>query len=129
MVQYLSFNRTLLSDRLRNEYVVKITGRVTQRPEESRNPKLPTGEVEIYADRIEVLNAVHKQLPFQVSSADIESVREELRLKYRYLDLRRERMAQNMQLRHQVIKSMRRFLEDEQHFMEVETPVFNSFYS
>lgn len=110
-------------DRLRNEYVVKITGRVTQRPEESLNPKLPTGEVEIYADRIELLNAVHKQLPFQVSTADIESVREELRLKYRYLDLRRERMARNMQLRHQTIKSMRRFLEDEQNFIEVETPV------
>ena len=110
-------------DRLRNEYVVKITGRVTQRPEESLNPKLPTGEVEIYADEIEVLNAVHKQLPFQVSTADLESVREDLRLKYRYLDLRRERMSRNMQLRHQVIKSMRRFLEDEQNFMEVETPV------
>lgn len=110
-------------DRLRNEYVVKITGRVTQRPEESRNPKLPTGEVEIYAARIEVLNAVYKQLPFQVSSADLESVREELRLKYRYLDLRRERMARNMQLRHQTIKSMRRFLEDQQNFIEVETPV------
>ena len=110
-------------DRLRNEYVVKITGRVTQRPEESLNPKLPTGEVEIYADRIEVLNAVHKQLPFQVSTADIESVREELRLKYRYLDLRRERMSRNMQLRHQTIKSIRRFLEDEENFMEVETPV------
>lgn len=110
-------------DRLRNEYVVKITGRVTERPEESRNPRLPSGEIEIYADRVEVLNAVYKSLPFQVSSADNESVREELRLKYRYLDLRRERMARNMQLRHQVIKSMRRFLEDQQHFMEVETPV------
>jgi aspartyl-tRNA synthetase len=66
---------------LRNEYVVKITGRVFQRPEESRNSKLPTGEVEIYADRIELLNRVEKQLPFQVSTAEAESVREELRLK------------------------------------------------
>ena len=108
---------------LRNEYVVKITGRVSQRPEESLNPKLGTGEVEIYADQIEILNAVRKQLPFQVSSAEGESVREDLRLKYRYLDLRRERMSRNLQLRHQIIKTLRRYLEDDQGFMEVETPV------
>ncbi|MDJ0501795.1 MAG: aspartate--tRNA ligase, partial [Nostocales cyanobacterium LE14-WE4] len=108
---------------LRNEYVVEITGRVTQRPPESLNPRLPTGEVEIYADKIELLNAVRKQLPFQVSTADTETVREDLRLKYRYLDLRRERMAQNMQLRHQVIKAMRRYLEDLEGFIEVETPI------
>lgn len=108
---------------LRNEYVVKITGRVSARPAESLNPKLPTGEVEIYADRIEILNAVRRQLPFQVSSADEESVREDLRLRYRYLDLRRERMNRNLQLRHQVVKAMRRFLEDEEQFIEIETPV------
>ena len=108
---------------LRNEYVVAITGRVTQRPPESLNPRLPTGEVEIYADKIELLNAVRKQLPFQVSTADTETVREDLRLKYRYLDLRRERMAQNMQLRHQVIKAMRRYLEDLEGFIEIETPI------
>ncbi|MEO3707230.1 aspartate--tRNA ligase [Trichormus azollae] len=108
---------------IRNEYVVEITGRVTQRPAESLNPRIPTGEVEIYADKIELLNAVRKQLPFQVSTADTETVREDLRLKYRYLDLRRERMAQNMQLRHQVVKAMRRYLEDTEGFIEVETPV------
>lgn len=108
---------------LRNEYVVKISGRVTQRPDESLNPRLDTGEVEIYADQIEVLNAVRKQLPFQVSTTETESVREDLRLKYRYLDLRRERMSRNLQLRHQVIKTLRRYLEDEQGFMEVETPI------
>lgn len=111
------------ADGLRNEYVVKITGRVTQRPPESLNSRIPTGEVEVYADQIELLNAVRKQLPFQVSMADQESVREDLRLKYRYLDLRRERMSRNLQLRHQVIKSIRRFLEDQEGFMEVETPV------
>jgi aspartyl-tRNA synthetase len=108
---------------LRNEYVVEITGKVSQRPPESLNPRLPTGEVEIYADNIKLLNAVRKQLPFQVSTADTETVREDLRLKYRYLDLRRERMAQNMQLRHQVIKAMRRYLEDLEGFIEVETPI------
>ncbi|NEN96539.1 MAG: aspartate--tRNA ligase [Moorea sp. SIO3I7] len=111
------------ADHLRNEYVVKVTGRVTKRPDESLNPKLPTGEVEIYALYIELLNKVRKQLPFQVSSADTESVREDLRLKYRYLDLRRDRMSKNLQLRHQVIRGIRRYLEDEQGFMEVETPV------
>jgi aspartyl-tRNA synthetase len=111
------------ADDLRNEYVVKITGRVTHRPEDSLNPRLSTGEVEVYADRIELLNAVRKQLPFQVSVTDSEPVREELRLKYRYLDLRRDRMNHNLQLRHQVIKTMRRYLEDVQGFMEVETPV------
>ena len=111
------------ADDLRNEYVVKVTGRVTQRPPESLNPRIPTGEVEIYADQIELLNAVNKQLPFQVSTADSESVREDLRLRYRYLDLRRERMSRNLQLRHQVVKAIRRYLEDEQGFIEVETPM------
>ncbi|MGI0491339.1 aspartate--tRNA ligase [Alkalinema pantanalense CENA528] len=108
---------------IRNEYVIKVTGRVSKRPEESLNTKIPTGEIEIYADEIEILSAVRKQLPFQVSSAETETVKEELRLKYRYLDLRRERMSKNLQLRHQVIKSARRFLEDEEQFTEVETPI------
>ncbi|MBD1842466.1 aspartate--tRNA ligase [Cyanobacteria bacterium FACHB-63] len=108
---------------LRNEYVIKIIGRVTKRPDESLNSKIPTGEIEIYADEIEILNSVRKQLPFQVSAADTESVREELRLRYRYLDLRRDRMSRNLQVRHQLIKSMRRFLEDTEGFVEVETPI------
>jgi aspartyl-tRNA synthetase len=112
-----------VADQLRNEYVVKVTGRVSKRPPESLNPKLPTGEVEIYADSIELLNAVRKQLPFQVSTADFEPVREDLRLRYRYLDLRRQRMAQNLQTRHAVVKAMRRFLEDQEGFVEVETPI------
>ncbi|MBW4521088.1 MAG: aspartate--tRNA ligase [Scytolyngbya sp. HA4215-MV1] len=108
---------------LRNEYVVKVTGRVSQRPSDSLNPRLATGEVEVYADHIELFNAVNRQLPFQVSAAETENVREELRLKYRYLDLRRERMSRNLQLRHQVTKTLRRYLEDVQGFMEVETPI------
>ncbi|MEG4420240.1 aspartate--tRNA ligase [Microcoleus sp. LAD1_D5] len=111
------------AEALRSEYVLKITGRVSHRPEESLNPKLPTGEVEIYADEIELLNAVRKQLPFQVATADTENVREDLRLKYRYLDLRRDRMSRNLQLRHQVVKAMRRHLEDVGGFIEVETPI------
>jgi aspartyl-tRNA synthetase len=112
-----------IAEQLRNEYVVKIEGRVSQRPPASLNAKLPTGQVEIYADHIELLNAVRKQLPFQVSSADTETVREDLRLKYRYLDLRRERMSQNLKLRHDIVKAIRRFLEDQENFIEVETPI------
>ena len=108
---------------LRNEYVVKITGRVTARPEDSLNPKLPTGEIEVYADKIELLNSVRKLLPFQVSTHNSDPVREDLRLKYRYLDLRRDRMSKNLQLRHQVVKAVRRYLEDEQGFIEIETPI------
>ncbi len=111
------------AESLRSEYVVRIIGRVSQRPEESLNTKLPTGEVEIYADRIELLNAVSKQLPFQISGADSELVREDVRLKYRYLDLRRDRLNQNLQMRHQVVKAMRRYLEDENNFIEIETPI------
>ncbi|MBD2107498.1 aspartate--tRNA ligase [Nodosilinea sp. FACHB-13] len=111
------------ADPLRNEYVVKIQGRVSQRQEGSVNPKLPTGEIEIYADTIELLNAVRKPLPFQVSTADSETVREDLRLRYRYLDLRRDRMAQNLRIRHEVTKAIRRFLEDQEGFYEVETPI------
>ncbi len=111
------------AEALRNEYVVKITGRVTARPEDSLNPKLPTGEIEVYADKIELLNSVRKLLPFQVSTHNADPVREDLRLKYRYLDLRRDRMSRNLQLRHQVVKAIRRYLEDEQGFIEVETPI------
>ncbi|MBD2429768.1 MULTISPECIES: aspartate--tRNA ligase [Fischerella] len=108
---------------LRNEYVIKVTGRVSQRPEESLNSRIPTGEIEIYADNIELLNAVRKQLPFQVSSSETDPVREDLRLKYRYLDLRRPQMTRNLQLRYQVVKAMRRYLEDVEGFVEVETPI------
>ncbi|MBW4435262.1 MAG: aspartate--tRNA ligase [Pelatocladus maniniholoensis HA4357-MV3] len=108
---------------LRNEYVIKVTGRVSQRPDESLNNRIPTGEVEIYAENIELLNAVRKQLPFQVSSSETDTVREDLRLKYRYLDLRRAQMTRNLQLRYQVVKAMRRYLEDIEGFVEVETPI------
>jgi aspartyl-tRNA synthetase len=112
-----------IAEEVRNEYVIKVVGRVTQRPADSINPKLPTGQVEIYADELIILNAVRKQMPFQVSTAEEENVREDLRLRYRYLDLRRDRMAKNMRLRHEIIKAIRRFLEDAEDFIEIETPI------
>ncbi len=111
------------AERLRNEYVIKIIGRVSRRPSESLNSKIKTGEFEIYADSIEILNGVTKQLPFSISGLDEELIKEETRLKYRYLDLRREKMLKNLQLRHKVIKTIRHYLEDNQNFMEVETPI------
>ncbi|MEO0854242.1 MAG: aspartate--tRNA ligase, partial [Cyanobacteria bacterium J06648_11] len=116
-----------LAGDVRNEYVIKVMGTVHRRPDDSLNPRLATGEIEIYADRLEILNRVSQQLPFVISSAEGDeeklAAREELRLRYRYLDLRRERMANNLQLRHQTVKAIRRFLEDEETFTEVETPV------
>jgi aspartyl-tRNA synthetase len=110
-----------IANDMRNEYVVQVTGKVTQRPADSLNPKIATGEIEIYAESIELLNAVHKALPFVVS--DTETVREELRLKYRYLEMRSDKLANNLQLRAQVVKTMRRYLEDECSFTEIETPM------
>lgn len=110
-----------LAGEMRNEYVVKIIGKVSKRPDDSLNPRLATGEVEIYAESIELLNAVSKPLPFLISDAD--TIKEELRLKYRYLDMRGDRLSSNLRLRFEVVKSMRRFLEDEYGFIEVETPI------
>ncbi|MFM7424549.1 MAG: aspartate--tRNA ligase [Elainella sp.] len=111
-----------VAEKLGNEDVIKVVGRVSQRPADSYNSRIATGEIEIYADEIELLSEADA-LPFQVSAAESGPVREEMRLKHRYLDLRRERMSQNMQLRHRVVKAIRRYLEDEQGFIEVETPM------
>ncbi|MFN3927679.1 MAG: aspartate--tRNA ligase [Pseudanabaenaceae cyanobacterium] len=110
-----------IAQTVRNEFVVQVIGTVCLRPADSINPKIPTGAVEVYAEEIEILNRVQKSLPFLVS--DTETVREELRLKYRYLDMRSERMTRNLQLRAQVVKLIRRYLEDQAGFMEVETPI------
>ena len=107
---------------LRNETVIQVEGLVRARPRESINERLATGTIEVLARRITVLNSVKGTLPFPVSVHDEEAVREELRLKHRYLDLRRERMARNLRLRHATVRAIRGFLEGEG-FIEVETPV------
>jgi len=111
-----------LASNLRNETVLQVVGRVRLRPEESLNERLATGAVEVIASQLTVLNAVKKTLPFAVSVHDDGNVREELRLRHRYLDLRRERMARNLRLRHSTIRAARDFLEGEG-FIEVETPI------
>ncbi len=103
----------------RSEWVLQVTGIVRRRPEGAANPNLPTGEIEIDVQSCEVLNP-SKPLPFMVSKD--EDTDESVRLKYRYLDLRHERMQHNLMLRHKVIKFMRDYL-DERGFIEVETPM------
>ena len=106
---------------LRSECVVRITGKVRQRPAGTNNPKIPTGEVEVMVKELEVLN-VAEVLPFPVDDPEVAGkVNEELRLKYRYLDLRRPEMARNLRLRSKVATATRVFM-DEQGFLEVETP-------
>jgi len=107
-----------LADAVRGEFVLRITGRVRRRPEGTVNPELATGEVEIYARQVEILNRA-EPLPFQL---DEDDVNEAVRLKYRYVDLRRPSMQRNLRLRHDVIREFRSFLEDRA-FTEVETPV------
>ena len=105
--------------RLRPEFVVAVSGTVERRSDETLNPKIATGEVEIAAREIAVLSEARRP-PFQI--ADETPVSEDLRLKYRYLDLRRERMQRNLQLRHRVLMAARRSL-DEQGFLDIETPI------
>ena len=111
-----------VAEHLRSETVLQVEGKVRGRPAESLNEKLATGAVEVLASSITVLNSVKGNLPFPVSVHDEENTREELRLRHRYLDLRRKRMNDNLRLRAQTIQAARRFLEDEG-FIEVETPV------
>ncbi len=104
---------------MRNEYVVRVRGEVTRRPQGTENPKLPTGEIEVIASEAEILNR-SKNPPFYINE-EVE-VEESLRLKYRYLDLRRQRMKENIILRYRVVKFIRDFL-DAKGFIEIETPI------
>ncbi|HSL28871.1 MAG TPA: aspartate--tRNA ligase [Anaerolineales bacterium] len=105
---------------VRMEWVLQITGVVQMRPSGMHNPKMQTGDVEVIAESIAVLNPA-KNLPFLVS-AENDLPDENMRLRYRYLDLRRERMTRNLILRHKVVKFMRDFL-DQKNFIEIETPI------
>jgi aspartyl-tRNA synthetase len=105
---------------VRMEWVLQVTGTVHKRPAGMENPRMPTGAVEVIAETVEVLNP-SKTLPFMVSGEN-DLPDENTRLRYRYLDLRRERMTRNMILRHKVLKFMRDFL-DQKNFLEIETPI------
>ena len=107
-----------LAERVRSEYVIKIKGRVRNRPEGTTNASLSSGQVEVLCKELEILNAAETP-PFVLDDADLS---EEVRLKYRYVDLRRPVMQQRMLLRSKVIRELRRFL-DERGFLDMETPV------
>jgi aspartyl-tRNA synthetase len=106
------------AERVRGEFVLRVTGKVRRRPTGTVNPELPTGEVEVVAQEVEILNASATP-PFQI---DEDNLAEETRLAYRVLDLRREPMQRNLRLRHRAAMATRRFL-DQHGFIDIETPV------
>lgn len=105
-------------EKIRNEYVITIKGKVSRRPEETYNEKLPTGQVEIYPEFVEILSEA-KPVPFVL---DDENVSEDVRLKYRYLDIRRPQMYSKLKLRHDVVQAVRNYMNNND-FLEVETPI------
>jgi aspartyl-tRNA synthetase len=106
-----------MAERVRGEYVLRVKGRVRARPEGTANPSMPTGQVELLAAELEILN-VSDTPPFHHD----EHANEELRLRYRYLDLRKEDMQAKLRLRHDVTRSLRRYLDDSG-FIDIETPM------
>ena len=107
-----------IAESVRGEYVLQVLGRVRMRPEGTLNPDLPTGAIELLGLEISVLNSADP-LPFPIEDPDTG---EALRLRYRYLDLRSDRMQRNLRLRHQVIRALRGYLDDRE-FVEMETPI------
>jgi aspartyl-tRNA synthetase len=108
-----------VAEQMRHEFVVQVTGEVMQRPAGTENPKLPTGDIEVIVHEARILNTSQTP-PFYINEeVDVD---ENIRLKYRYLDLRRSRMKDNILLRHRVVRFMRDFL-DARGFVEVETPI------
>jgi len=108
-----------IAQELKNEWVIGVRGQIVKRPSGSENPKIPTGEVEVLVDRIKIFSKANV-LPFNVNEE--EKIDEYIRLKYRFLDLRRPRLQKNLELRHLVTQSVRKYLSDNG-FWEVETPI------
>ncbi|MBT8446725.1 MAG: aspartate--tRNA ligase [Gammaproteobacteria bacterium] len=108
-----------LAERSRSEYVLRVTGRVRERPEGTVNPDMPTGKVEILGKELEILNTSATP-PFQLD--EHEHVHEDVRLRHRYIDLRRAEMQHNLALRAEVTRALRSYL-DERRFMDIETPM------
>lgn len=105
-------------EKLRSEFVVTVKGKITKRPEETYNEKYPTGQVEMYPESIEILSEA-KVLPFTLED---ENVSEDIRLKYRYLDIRNQKMLNNLTTRHNIVTAARNYLNSKD-FLEVETPI------
>ncbi len=103
---------------IKDEFVIQVTGKITKRPPETYNPDLKTGEIEMYPEKVEILSKA-RLLPFELSSDD---TKEDIRLKYRYLDIRRPAMVNNLKLRHDIVRAIRDYMNNLD-FMEVETPI------
>ncbi|WP_262173438.1 aspartate--tRNA ligase [Saccharococcus sp. Marseille-Q5394] len=108
-----------IAETVRNEYVIEVTGKVVERQEQQKNPKVKTGSIEVHVEKIQIINEA-KTPPFMIE--DETDVNEEIRLKYRYLDLRRPALARIFKMRSDITKTVRNFL-DEEGFLEVETPI------
>ena len=124
----LTFNPELGKDlfkkaeNLKNETVIFVSGIVKERPKDSINENISTGRLELNVKEIKILNEIKNNLPFPVSIHDYENTKEELRIKYRYLDLRRGKLINNLKLRHKIMQVARDYL-NENGFTEVETPL------
>lgn len=118
-VTQIVFFKMKAAEELRSEYVIAVKGVVQQRPKGTENPDIPTGEVELSVSELEILNPSLTP-PFELDNAN--EISEEVKLKYRYIDLRRPLAQKKLILRHRIIKSMRDFL-DKKNFIEVETPI------
>ena len=110
-----------LAQSLRSEFVIVVGGAVRKRPAGTENTKLPTGEIEVLAHELEILNPSETP-PFQIDESSGTQAGEDLRLQYRYLDLRRPAMARNLGLRHRMAQAARDYF-DANGFLEVETPI------
>ena len=104
--------------KLKSEYVIQVWGKISRRPEETYNDKYPTGQVEMYPEGVNILSE-SKVLPFVLGD---ENVSEDVRLKYRYLDIRNEKMLNNLKVRHNIVQAVRNYLNSKE-FLEVETPI------
>jgi len=113
-----------LAEKIRNEYVIAVKGRVELRPDGTVNPNMATGEIEVYGVELQILNEAKTPPIYIADYGDVE-VDENVRLKYRYLDLRRPEMQRNIMLRHRVTKITRDFL-DQKGFLEIETPMLTT---
>ncbi|MDE0465151.1 MAG: aspartate--tRNA ligase, partial [Caldilineaceae bacterium] len=110
-----------IASQIRSEFVVKVSGSVQKRPQGFENPELETGEIEVIAADLEILSEARTP-PFVISGSQGDEVDEAVRLKYRYLDLRRPKLSGNLRLRHEIVRFIRNFFYDRD-FLEVETPI------
>ena len=111
---------TTLLDGINKEDCISIEGVIDHRDEDTYNPKIPTGTIELEAHKVEILGKVYRQLPFEVATS--KEIREDVRLKYRYLDLRNTKVRDNMIFRSKVISFLRQKMT-EMGFLEIQTPI------